>query len=86
MQLHLFFGIANSTISHIKDKLNTCYRIYLERHPVYLSRPFMKVEVDKTFISQKGIIRNSSCTYDSVSDKIWILGAIDSSKNKKFFK
>ncbi|KAG0433925.1 hypothetical protein DMUE_5365 [Dictyocoela muelleri] len=82
-QLFLFSGISNSTIDIMKKKIFNCYRIYLNNKPVYLGGLGIKVEVDETFISRSGIIKNPSSTDDAKKDTVWILDIMIVHQRKK---
>lgn len=85
-QLYLFIGIADSTISRFKTKLDGIFERYLRERPVLLGGPNCVIEVDETVLSRRGVIRNPT-SHDVINqDTVWILGCVDRNNGNFFIK
>ncbi|KAG0430327.1 hypothetical protein DMUE_5676 [Dictyocoela muelleri] len=83
-QLNLFYGLSNATIMKLKYDLREAYKVYIEKHPIYLGGLRTVCEIDETVLSRRQIIRDPTSTDDDYLDTIWIVGAIDNSPEKNF--
>lgn len=84
-QLKRYHNLTNKTIFKIKKKLKEVFKIFMERHPIFLGGPGKIVEIDETVLSRRQIIKCPTSIEDDFKDTIWILGAIDNTPQKNFY-
>ena len=83
--LRLAFGIADSTISRIRNVHRSCFESYLIDHPVMLGGPGVIVELDETVLCRRRVIRIPTNEDDEIANTVWIIGGIDRTDARNFF-
>ena len=85
-QLEWWYGFSSASIARAKTALRNLYTRYINDRPVFIGGIGVVVEVDETVLSRRGVISNPTSLSDEQKDTVWIVGCIDNTPQRNFFK